>query len=77
MMAAAACEAVCRPLNVEPPLYRRRADFFRKNRAFSCDKARRILGYEPRVDPREGILRTARWYFENGYLGGDLARRAS
>lgn len=76
MMAAAACEAVCRPLRVEPPLYRRRADFFRNNRAFSCDKARRILGYEPRVDPREGILRTARWYFENGHLG-DVARRAS
>lgn len=76
MMAAAACEAVCRPLRVEPPLYRRRADFFRNNRAFSCEKARRVLGYEPRVDPREGILQTARWYFENGYLG-DLARRAS
>lgn len=76
MMAAAACEAVCRPLRVEPPLYRRRADFFRKNRAFSCAKACRILGYEPRVDPREGILQTARWYFANGYLG-ELARRAS
>jgi nucleoside-diphosphate-sugar epimerase len=76
MMAAVACEAVCRPLHVEPPLYRRRADFFRKNRAFSCEKARRILGYEPRVDPREGIRHTARWYFANGYLG-NLARRAS
>lgn len=76
MMAAAACEAVCKPLRVEPPLYRRRADFFRNNRAFSCEKARTMLGYEPRVDPREGILQTARWYFENGYLG-HLARRAS
>jgi dihydroflavonol-4-reductase len=76
MMAAAACEAVCKPLRVEPPLYRRRADFFRNNRAFSCEKARTTLGYEPRIDPREGILRTARWYFENGYLG-DLAQRAS
>jgi len=76
MMAAAACEAICRPLRLEPPLHRRRADFFRKNRAFSCEKARRILGYEPRFDPRQGILQTARWYFENGYLG-DLARKAS
>ena len=76
MVAAAACEAICRPLRLEPPLHRRRADFFRKNRAFSSDKARRVLGYEPRVDPREGILQTARWYFENGYLG-ELARRAS
>lgn len=77
MMAAAACEAICRPLRLEPPLHRRRADFFRKNRAFSCEKARRILGYEPRVDPRDGILQTARWYFENGYLGDHLARQAS
>jgi len=76
MMAAVACEAVCRPLRVEPPLYRRRADFFRKNRAFSSEKARLVLGYEPRVDPRDGILQTARWYFENGFLG-NLARRAS
>ncbi|HVG06211.1 MAG TPA: NAD-dependent epimerase/dehydratase family protein [Thermoanaerobaculia bacterium] len=76
MMAAAACEAICRPLHLEPPLHRRRADFFRKNRAFSFEKAQRVLGYVPRIDPREGIRHTARWYFENGYLG-DLARRAS
>ena len=76
VMAAAACEAICRPLRLEPPLHRRRADFFRKNRAFSCEKAMHVLGYEPRVDPREGIRQTARWYFENGHLG-NLARRAS
>lgn len=75
--AAAACEAVCRPFNLEPPLHRRRADFFRKNRAFSCEKARRVLGYEPRVDPAEGIRRTARWYFENGYLNGTGPREAA
>jgi dihydroflavonol-4-reductase len=76
VMAAAACEAICRPLRLEPPLHRRRADFFRKNRAFSFEKARNVLGYEPRVGPREGVRRTARWYLENGYLG-DQARRAS
>jgi nucleoside-diphosphate-sugar epimerase len=70
MAAAAVCEDLCRLLDVEPPLYRRRADFFRKNRAFSSEKARRILGYAPRVDPLEGIPRTARWYVENGYLSG-------
>lgn len=68
VMAAATCEAVCRPLRLEPPLHRRRADFFRKNRAFSCEKARSLLGYEPRIGPREGARRTASWYFENGYL---------
>jgi dihydroflavonol-4-reductase len=76
MMAAAACEAVCRPLRLEPPLHRRRADFFRKNRAFSFEKARRLLGYEPRIGPLEGIRRTAQWYMENGHLDA-LVRQAS
>lgn len=28
-------------------------------------KARRLLGYAPEVDVREGLRRTARWYFDN------------
>jgi dihydroflavonol-4-reductase len=75
MAAAAACEDICRLLKVEPPLYRRRADFFRKNRAFSSEKAWRLLGYAPRVDPLEGIRRTAQWYMENGHLRGPLPPR--
>jgi nucleoside-diphosphate-sugar epimerase len=66
--AAAACEAVCRPLGIEPPLFRRRADWFRQVRAFSIDKARRELGYAPRVGLDEGLARTAAWYREHGYL---------
>jgi nucleoside-diphosphate-sugar epimerase len=61
-VAGAACEAVCRPLGIEPPLYRRRVDFFRKDRAFSIEKARRVLGYAPRVPLAEGLRRTAAWY---------------
>jgi len=66
--AAAACEALCRPLGVEPPLYRRRVDFFRKDRACDISKARRELGYRPKVAPREGLRRTAAWYVEHGLL---------
>lgn len=66
--AAGLCEWLCRPLRIEPPLHRRRLDFFTKDRAFSSDKARRELGFEPRVDLAEGLRRTARWYFDNGYL---------
>lgn len=68
LAASAACEAVCRPLGVEPPLHRRRAAFFQMNRAFATDKARRLLGYSPRIDPAEGLWRTAQWYFENDQL---------
>lgn len=66
--AAALCEAVCVPLRIEPPLYRRRVDFFAKSRAFSIEKARRLLGYQPQVDLTSGVRRTAEWYRAQGYL---------
>ena len=66
--AAWACETVCRPLGIEPPLHRRRCDFFHKSRGFSTAKAERLLGYRPKVDLEEGIARTTRWYAEQGYL---------
>jgi nucleoside-diphosphate-sugar epimerase len=62
------CEKVCRPLRIEPPIYRRRVDFFVKDRAFDISKAKRELGYAPRVSPREGLKKTAEWYIENGLL---------
>jgi dihydroflavonol-4-reductase len=62
------CEMVCIPLRVEPPLYRRRVDFYTKSRAFDTSRARAELGYAPRVDLEEGIRRTAAWYREQGLL---------
>ena len=61
-------EAICVPLGLDPPLHRRRVDFWTKSRAFSIDKARRLLGYAPKVDLEEGIARTAAWYREAGWL---------
>lgn len=63
-----ACEAICKPMGATPPIYRRRVDFFTKSRAFSIEKARRELGYDPEVSTSEGVDRTATWYRENGYL---------
>lgn len=65
---AIACEGLCRPFGIDPPLHRRRVAFFVKNRAFSIDKAMRELGYSPKVDLAEGLRRTAQWYFEQGHL---------
>jgi nucleoside-diphosphate-sugar epimerase len=62
------CEAICVPLGLEPPLHRRRVDFWTKSRAFSIEKARRVLGYAPRVDVEEGVGRTADWYRRAGWL---------
>jgi nucleoside-diphosphate-sugar epimerase len=61
-------EAVCVPLGVEPPLHRRRVDFWTKSRAFTIEKARRLLGYQPQTDLDEGIARTAASYREAGWL---------
>ena len=69
--AATVCEFVCRALGIEPPLYRRRMDFFLKDRAFDISKARRELGYDPSVDLEEGVRRTANWYREQGLLEAD------
>ena len=67
-VAGALCELVCKPLGINPPLYRRRVDFFRKHRAFSIEKAQRVLGFSPKVTIEEGLQRTADWYREAGLL---------
>ncbi len=56
------CELVCVPFGIEPPIYRRRVDFYTKSRAFDTTRARTELGYAPQVDLEEGIKRTADWY---------------
>ncbi len=66
--AGALCEAVCVPLGIEPPIYRRRVDFFTKSRAFDITRARTELGYSPVVGLRDGIRRTLDWYRTEGWL---------
>jgi nucleoside-diphosphate-sugar epimerase len=56
------CEIACRPFGLEPPLYRRRVEFFIKDRAFDISKAKRLLGYQPQVDLDAGLRSTAEWY---------------
>lgn len=66
--AGAVCEAVCAPLGIEPPIYRRRVDFFTKSRAFDITRAKTELGFEPRIDLRQGIQRTLVWYKQQGWI---------
>jgi nucleoside-diphosphate-sugar epimerase len=67
-VAAVACEAVCKPLGIAPPLFPRRVDWFRQVRAFDISKAKRLLGYQPKIDLASGLSRTYEWYWKNGYL---------
>lgn len=62
------CEVVCRPLGINPPIYRRRVDFFINNRSYNIEKARRLLGYDPKVTMTDGLQRTADWYRGEGLL---------
>ena len=66
--AAFLCEMVCRPLGIEPPIYRRRLDCFTKDRAFDKKKKKKELNYAPKVPLKQGLTRTAEWYKENGML---------
>jgi dihydroflavonol-4-reductase len=66
---AAVVEDVSAKLKVDPPVYRRRMDFFHSDSEFDTSRARRVLGWEPRVDLREGIRRTLEDYRKSGALG--------
>jgi nucleoside-diphosphate-sugar epimerase len=89
---AAVTEDVCRLLKIDPPLYRRRMDFYTNDAAFDCARARSILGWEPKVGLQEGLARTVRaqvqpatklaiaqgcvWLAEFFSIGGEFAQRA-
>lgn len=68
IVAGHVCEKVCKPLRIKPPIFPRRVDWYRQNRAFDIGKAQRDLGYAPSVDLDEGLRRTAEWYRAEGYL---------
>lgn len=61
-------EKVCKPLRIAPPIFPRRVDWFRQNRAFSIEKAKSQLGYKPAVGIDEGLKLTYEWYRDEGLL---------
>lgn len=62
IVGAKVCEAVCRPLRIEPPLHMRRLDFFMFDRGFTAARAAREIGFVPQVSLEDGLARTAAWY---------------
>jgi 2-alkyl-3-oxoalkanoate reductase len=61
-------EKACKPFGITPPIFPRRVDWYRQNRAFDITKAKRDLGYRPRVGLDEGLRKTAEWYKAEGYM---------
>ena len=61
-------EKTLRPLGIQPPIHRRRMDFFKKSYTFSGKKAKEILNFNPKIRFKEGADKTARWYTSMGFL---------
>ena len=55
-------------VGIQPPLHRRRLDFFRKSFVFRCDKAAKVLGFVPKISFVDGVRETVRWYQSKGLL---------
>lgn len=61
-MLATVLEFTLRPMGVQPPLHRRRLDFFRKSFELSTEKAESTFDFAPSVDFEQGARLTAKWY---------------
>jgi nucleoside-diphosphate-sugar epimerase/2-polyprenyl-3-methyl-5-hydroxy-6-metoxy-1,4-benzoquinol methylase len=71
MFLAVIMEAVLKPLGIQPPLHRRRMDFFKKSFSFSTTRAWELLNFTPQFNFERGVAEAARWYCENGFLPGN------
>jgi nucleoside-diphosphate-sugar epimerase len=69
------CEAICTPLKMNPPIFRRRVDFFTKNRSFDISKARRELGFVPSRSLAQELVEIIDSYVEAGTIPRELINR--
>ena len=60
-------ERVCRPLGIEPPIYRRRLAFYTKDRSFNTGKMQK-LGFTPRHTNEDSLQELAQWYLDQGWI---------
>lgn len=63
-----ACEAICMPFGISPPIFRRRVDFFTKERCFDSSRARTELGFVPAKSSTEEVQDICRWYVDHGFI---------
>ena len=67
-MLAAVTEDACKLVGVDPPIYRRRMDFYVNDAAFDCSRARTVLAWQPTVDLEDGFARTLDSYRQSGLV---------
>lgn len=51
-----------------PPVARKNIESTLADRVFSIEKAQKELGFEPHIDPVEGLKETVLWYKEKGWV---------
>ena len=68
MSGAFIIELLARIFNISPIITRKNIKSTITDRVFSIDKAKRELGYEPRVSLEDGIKQTVDWFVENNML---------
>ncbi len=68
LLVATIMEKTLRPLGIQPPLHRRRLDFYRKSFRIDANKARDVLQFEPATAFEAGAVATAQWYEEQGLI---------
>lgn len=67
-MLAAVTEDACKLVGVDPPIYRRRMDFYVNDAAFDCSRARSVLAWKPAVGLEDGFARTLDSYRRSGLV---------
>lgn len=65
---AATAEMMGRIVGREPPLIRSRVEFLGRDQAYSISKARRDVGFNPKISISEGMATTIAWYKNRGIL---------
>lgn len=60
MWLAAVVEDTCNRFKINPPIYRRRMDFYLNDAAFSSQRAQTVMGWTPKVGLSEGLALTVR-----------------
>lgn len=68
MLAAGAMESTMGRAGIQPPLHRRRLDFFRKSLKFSTERRDALLDLPPQRSFADGARETAEWYREHQWL---------
>jgi nucleoside-diphosphate-sugar epimerase len=68
LAAATLSEKIFKAIGKHPPIAKKNIESTLADRVFSIEKAKKELGFFPKVDPEEGLKDTVRWYLENGWV---------